>query len=155
MSCVLISTINTLYNSLFFVCVEDTKTFWEWQAKLAKTNVYIPCHTCSHLLPSQSITGQCQCDLSEWQLGVVNFRTIKRITVCKSYASKENSYFKCHTEHYKTTTVIHLPTTGEFGKIEYSWGNRDHEALPEVSERTSSSARIKDGSSRAGKQLVS
>ena len=37
MSCVLISTINTLYNSLFFVCVEDTKTFWEWQAKSAKT----------------------------------------------------------------------------------------------------------------------
>ena len=115
----------------------------------------VPRHRCSHLLPSQSITGQPQYDLLQWQLGVVNFRTIKRIAVCKRYASKENSYFKCHTEHYKTTTVLHLPTTGKFRRIEYSWENREHEVLLEVSERTSSSARIKDGSSRARKQLVS
>ena len=40
--------------------------------------MYIPRHTCSHQLLPQSTTGQCQCVLSQWQLGVVTFHTTER-----------------------------------------------------------------------------
>ena len=57
-----------------------------------KLHMCVPYHRCSHLLPSQSTTGQSQCDLPQRQQGVVNFHTIRRVAVWKSYASKENSY---------------------------------------------------------------